>query len=61
MNGITPQPDDVMLADLAREAVLLFAGSAALFLVPLLVMGLLRRWVVFSSVKSAASAGSELL
>jgi flagellar biosynthetic protein FliQ len=41
MNGITPQPDDVMLADLAREAVLLFAGSAALFLVPLLVMAVL--------------------
>lgn len=31
-------PDDVMLGDLAREAVLLFAGSAALFLVPLLVV-----------------------
>ena len=31
-------PDDVMLGDLAREAVLLFAGSAAIFLVPLLVV-----------------------
>ncbi|WP_439546335.1 flagellar biosynthetic protein FliQ [Sandarakinorhabdus sp.] len=41
MNGIAPQPDDVMLADLAREAVLLFAGSAALFLVPLLVVAVL--------------------
>lgn len=40
MNG-APQPDDVMLADLAREAVLLFAGSAALFLVPLLVVAVL--------------------
>lgn len=31
-------PDDVMLGDLAREAVLLFAGCAATFLVPLLVV-----------------------
>ena len=34
-------PDDVMLGDLAREAVLLFAGSAALFLVPLLVVAII--------------------
>ena len=34
-------PDDVMLGDLAREAVMLFAGSAALFLVPLLVVAVL--------------------
>lgn len=31
-------PDDVMLADLTREAVMLFAASAATFLVPLLVV-----------------------
>lgn len=41
MTSLTPQPDDVMLADLAREAVLLFAGTAALFLVPLLVVAVL--------------------
>lgn len=41
MIGGAAQPDDVMLADLAREAVLLFAGTAALFLVPLLVVAVL--------------------
>jgi flagellar biosynthesis protein FliQ len=40
MNSLAPAPDDVMLADLAREAVLLFAGTAALFLLPLLVVAI---------------------
>lgn len=57
MNGISPQPDDVMLADLAREAVLLFAGTAALFLVPLLVVAILVGLVqtIFSVQESSIS------
>lgn len=38
MNPVTARPDDIMLADLAREAMLLFAASAATLLVPLLVV-----------------------
>ncbi len=41
MSSLAPAPDDVMLADLAREAVLLFAGTATLFLLPLLVVAIL--------------------
>lgn len=40
MQSLAPAPDDVMLADLAREAVLMFAGSAATFLVPLLAVAI---------------------
>lgn len=49
-------PDDVMLGDLAREAVLLFAGSAALFLVPLLVVAIVVGLIqTIFSVRKAAS------
>ncbi len=41
MTGLTPAPDEVMLGDLAREAVLLFASSAATFLVPMLLVAIL--------------------
>lgn len=41
MSGLTPAPDEVMLGALAREAVLLFAGGAATFLVPMLVVAVL--------------------
>ena len=41
MNGLAPAPDEVMLGALAREAVLLFAGGAATFLVPMLVVAVL--------------------
>ncbi len=57
MAGLAPAPDDVMLGDLAREAVLLFAGSAATFLVPLLivavVVGLIQ--TIFSVQESSIS------
>ena len=50
-------PDDVMLADLAREAVLLFAASAATFLVPLLVVAVVVGLVqtIFSVQESSIS------
>ncbi|WP_164158206.1 flagellar biosynthetic protein FliQ [Sandarakinorhabdus rubra] len=41
MTGLTVAPDEVMLGALAREAVLLFAGGAATFLVPMLVVAVL--------------------
>ena len=40
MTGLVPAPDEVMLGDLAREAVMLFAASAATFLVPMLVVAI---------------------
>jgi flagellar biosynthetic protein FliQ len=57
MNGLAPAPDDVMLADLAREAVLLFAGSATLILLPLLVVAILVGLVqtIFSVQESSIS------
>lgn len=51
------RPDDRLLADLAREAVLLFAADAALLLVPILavavVVGLLQ--TIFSVQESSLS------
>jgi flagellar biosynthetic protein FliQ len=41
MDGISPNPDDVILGDLAREALILFSGAAATFLVPMLVVAVL--------------------
>jgi flagellar biosynthetic protein FliQ len=57
MTGLAPAPDDVMLADLAREAVLLFAGTATLFLLPLLVVAVLVGLVqtIFSVQESSIS------
>jgi flagellar biosynthetic protein FliQ len=55
--GLAPAPDEVMLGDLAREAVLLFAGSAATFLVPMLVVAVLVGLVqtIFSVQESSIS------
>jgi flagellar biosynthetic protein FliQ len=52
-----PAPDEVMLGDLAREAVLLFAGGAATFLVPMLVVAVLVGLVqtIFSVQESSIS------
>lgn len=54
---MNPRPDDLLLADLAREAVLLFAGTAALFLVPLLVVAVVVGLVqtIFSVQESSIS------
>lgn len=41
MDGIAPNPDDVILGDLARQALILFSGAAATFLVPMLVVAVL--------------------
>lgn len=57
MATLAPAPDDVMLADLAREAVLLFAGSATLILLPLLVVAVVVGLVqtIFSVQESSIS------
>jgi flagellar biosynthesis protein FliQ len=56
-------PDEVMLGDLAREAVLLFAGSAALFLVPMLVVAIVVGLVqtIFSVQESSISFLPKLM
>lgn len=56
-------PDEVMLGDLAREAVMLFAGSAALFLVPMLVVAIVVGLVqtIFSVQESSISFLPKLL
>ncbi|WP_310498480.1 flagellar biosynthetic protein FliQ [Sandarakinorhabdus sp.] len=50
-------PDDAMIGDLAREAVLLFAGQAAMFLVPILVVAIVVGLVqtIFSIQESSLS------
>jgi flagellar biosynthetic protein FliQ len=54
---MSAMPDDIMIGDLAREAVLLFASQAAIFLLPVLAVAIIVGLVqtIFSIQESSLS------
>lgn len=54
---MSSMPDDIMIGDLAREAVLLFAAQAAIFLLPVLAVAIIVGLVqtIFSIQESSLS------
>jgi flagellar biosynthetic protein FliQ len=54
---MSAMPDDIMIGDLAREAVLLFAAQAAIFLLPVLAVAIIVGLVqtIFSIQESSLS------